>query len=633
MPDTAPDLLRGASADFLRRFSPFNRMEPEALAFLTERLTLSFHAAGEPLLTPDMGPPEALFIVQRGKVLARQSGTTAVTEYTTLPIGPGECFPIGALSANRPSTNSYEAVEDSFIFSLPGEDFRTLMQMSPVFHLFCTQYIASLLSQSRQQLQNAFAQRASEQQGMATLLGQLIKKPPVTAPPTCSIRDALQTMVEQRIGGIVVANEQGQPLGILTQSDVIGRVVLPGVPLEQAVVEVMTAAPHTLTVNATAYDAALEMATHGIRHLMVVEADGRLRGILSERDLFSLQRISLGQIRASMDGATHTEALRRVSEDIRQLALNLIAQGVGAEPLTRFISALNDALTQRIIDIELDRHGLHDLEYAWLAFGSEGRHEQTLSTDQDNGLIFVPGPDDTSDSLKPRLLDFARAVNQCLADCGFALCKGNIMASNPALCLTPEGWQQRFEDWMDEPDPQALLNASIFFDFRVISGNRALGDRLREWLNRKAGKNLAFLRLMAANALQVAPPIGRIRDFVLDEDGTLDLKTGGARLFVDVARIYALRTGVRSSATVQRLRQAASRLGGLPAEELEAIIDGFHFIQLLRLRAQHLEADAGRNADNRIRPDTLNELDRRILKEAFRQARKLQLRLKLDYQL
>ena len=119
---------------------------------------------------------------------------------------------------------------------------------------------------------------------------------------------------------------------------------------------------------------------------------------------------------------------------------------------------------------------------------------------------------------------------------------------------------------------------------------------------------------------------------MLDDDGTIDLKKCGARLFVDVARILALRTGVASSSTVQRLRQAGAKMG-MQAEEIAALIDGFYYIQLLRLRSQHLETEHDSPGDNRINPDELNELDRRILKEAFRQARKLQLRLKLDYQL
>lgn len=632
MSASAPELLVEASTRFLQRFSPFNRMEPDALAFLAASLRLAFYAKGDEILTPEMGQPRFFYIVQRGKVQARQSGTAAVTEYATIPIGPGECFPIGAISARRPSTNTYIAAEDSFVYQLTADDFVELMQMSPVFHLFCTRYIASLLNQSRQQLQSAFAQRAAEQQAMTTALGKLLKHEPVTVTPDTTTRSALEKMAERHIGCIVIVDADHRPVGILTQSDLLPRVVLSGFDLARPIREVMTGAPRVIAESASAYDAVLEMATHGLRHLMVIDNQGQLKGVVSERDLFSLQRISVRQIRASIEAAGDVDALRRASQDIRELALNLIAQGIAAEQLTQFISALNDALTRRIITIELDRHQLRDVEYAWLAFGSEGRHEQTLSTDQDNGLIFSCAAQTDKEALRQRLVAFAADVNRSLAACGFPLCKGNIMASNPQLCLTLDEWQRRFSSWINEPDPQALLNASIFFDYRVLSGNERLGDHLRDWLNRTARKNSTFLRMMAANALQVAPPLGRIRDFVLDDDGTIDLKTAGARLFVDAARILALRAEVASSSTVHRLRQAAPRIG-IRADELSAIIDGFHFIQLLRLRAQHLDDQHGTPGDNKIRPDELNELDRRILKEAFRQARKLQLRLKLDYQL
>lgn len=632
MTATAAEMLVGASSDFLKRFSPFNRMEADALAFLAERAVLVFHPKGSAILTPEMGQARNFHIVQRGKVQARQVGAATVTEYASMTLGPGECFPIGAISAARPSTNSYLAVEDSFCFQIGAEDFLQLMQMSPVFHLFCTQYIASLLNQSRQQLQTTFTQRAAEQQTMTTPLGQLVKQTPIHVAPETPTRGALEKMAEHHIGCIVVADQDSRPVGILTQSDLLPRVVLPGFELSRPISEVMTANPHQLPASASAYDAALEMATHGVRHLLVTDNEGKLKGVVSERDLFSLQRISLRQIRAGIDSAQDVEALQRASRDIRALALNLIAQGVGAEQLTQFISALNDALTRRIIALALERHDLYGIDHAWFAFGSEGRHEQTLSTDQDNGIIWQCPELQDVERIRQRLIAFAREVNESLAACGFPLCKGNIMASNPELCLTLDEWKERFGHWIREPDPQALLNASIFFDFRVLHGNERLGDQLRHWLNRNARNTPAFLRMMASNALQVSPPLGRIRDFVLEDDGTIDLKTCGARLFVDAARILALRTGVDSSSTAQRLRQAATRLGGQP-EEVAAILDGFHFIQLLRLRSQHLETEHGAPGDNKINPDSLNELDRRILKEAFRQARKIQLRLKLDYQL
>jgi len=628
---TAAQVLAGASTDFLKRFSPFDQMQPEALEFLGERLLLSHFAKGSVILSPDMGQPRHFFIIQRGKVQANQAGNVAVTEYSSMTLSPGECFPIGAISAGRASTNNYLALDDTFCYQLPSRDFMELMRISPEFHVFCTQYIASLLNQSRQQLQTTFSQRAAEQQTMTTPLGSLIKHEPVFVMPETPLRTALETMAEQRIGCMVVTDNEQRPVGILTQSDLLPRVVLPEFDLNHPISEVMSSHPHKLSATATAYDAALEMATHAVRHLLVVDSSDRLQGVVSERDLFTLQRIGLRQIRASIEGADDIDALKRASQDIRQLALNLIAQGIGAEQLTRFISALNDALTRRIIILELDRHDLQGIAFSWMAFGSEGRHEQTLSTDQDNGIVFDPKGGDKDDA-KSRLLAFAKDVNKALDACGFPLCKGNIMASNPDLCLTLEEWQHRFGAWIRQPDPQALLNASIFFDFRVLYGSEKIGDDLRRWLNNAAKGNSAFLRMMAHNALQVAPPLGRIRDFVVEDDGMIDLKKSGARLFVDVARILALRAEVESSSTIQRLRLAAQK-AGMPEDEMDAMIEGFHFIQLLRLRSQHLETEHDAPGDNKVNPDHLNELDRRILKEAFRQARKLQLRLKLDYQL
>ncbi|MCB1967814.1 MAG: nucleotidyltransferase, partial [Candidatus Accumulibacter sp.] len=213
---------------------------------------------------------------------------------------------------------------------------------------------------------------------------------------------------------------------------------------------------------------------------------------------------------------------------------------------------------------------------------------------------------------------------------------GNIMASNPELCLTLEEWEEKFSQWVRTPEPVALLNATIFFDFRPLYGRFNLAHRMRLSLLRQTQGNPLFLRMLAENALAVAPPLGRIRDFVTGDDpehpGTIDLKKYGVRLFTDAARLFALANQVEATNTVARLKRA-SALMKISPEEVAATVEGFNFIQMLRLRHQHFEQEHGRPGDNFVRPDELNEVERRILKESFRQARKLQARLKLDYQL
>lgn len=636
MNNSATEMLVSATIEFLHSYPPFDRMETEALRFLAEHLKLAYYPKESLIISPETGIVQVFRIVQRGKVVARQASEVSVMEQSVLTLGPGEGFPIGSVTAQRSSTNVYSALEDVFCYELSADDFFALMQRSAVFNLFCTQYIASLLSQSRQQLQLQFSQRVAEQQTMNSPLSSIIKKQPLSVTPDTPVREVVEQMAARSIGSMIVVDTDQQPIGIFTQSDVLKRIVLPGTPLETPIRQVMSQAPHTLPLAAHAYDAALAMAMHGVRHVLAVDEGGRLKGVVSERDLFTLQRVGLRQIRQIIDTATTIDMLLQASHDVRQLSLNMLAQGVGAEQITQFISALNDTLTRRIIQLNLDRHDLFGIDWAWLSFGSEGRDEQTFSTDQDNGIVYICTDIMDRELTQLRLLEFARDVNADLDRCGFPLCTGKIMASNPDLCLTLEEWEEKFDHWIRTPKPQALLNATIFFDFRPLFGKFNLADRMRLYLLRQTRNNPLFLRMLAENAASVLPPLGKIRDFVTDIDpehpGTIDLKKYGARIFIDAARIFALAHDVSATNTVQRVKLVAPLMNISP-DESAAAIDAFNFVQLMRLRHQHSEQLQGREGDNLIRPDDLNEVERRILKEAFRQARKIQQRLKLDYQL
>jgi CBS domain-containing protein len=474
----------------------------------------------------------------------------------------------------------------------------------------------------------------NDYQAMYSPLGSLIRRQPVTVPLDATVRQAIRIMDEKRIGSIIVADGGGRlPLGIFTLRDLLHRVALPGCTLDLPIASVMTAGVITVKPQTTAYQAALIMGRRGLRHLLVVDDAGGLLGIVSQNDLFALQRTGLNDVTSNIREARDMAALQGCSRDIRSMAATMLGQGVAADQLTHLISTLNDLLTLRIIELTHDEHDLPQVKWCWVALGSEGRYEQTLSTDQDNGIIFEPDGQDV-EQVRKGLLTFADAVNRKLDSCGFPLCKGGIMAGNPEWCLSLDEWRAKFAKWIQTPEPTALLNASIFFDFRPLYGDEDLSHALRDWLLGATAKATLFLRLMTENALQCQPPLGLIRDFTFDNSKefphTIDLKMHGSRPFVDAARIFSLASGVAMTSTAQRLRGAAeaTNLGA----DVEAMIDGFYFIQQLRLRKQqNLAADDG--GANRIDPDALNELDRHILKEAFKQARKLQDKLKLDYRI
>jgi CBS domain-containing protein len=619
--------LHRATVDALRRQAPFATMAVDEVLWLVQRLSVAYHAEHAVLLEPDHARPAALFIIKQGAV----SGVTADGQ-AVFQLAAGEMFPLGALLAERGVANRYIAAADTFCYLLPAPDFHALLASSAEFNDFCTRRIASLLEESQRAVQSEYALALDDEQRFARPLASLVRRAPFSVTPATPLAEALAAMDAARIGSVVVVDDAGAPVGILTLKDVLARVTLAQVPLATPISAVMTHAPASLPDAAPVAEALVLMARQGIHHLPLVSA-GSLSGVVSEKDIFALRRLSVDGITSALGRTDDPARLPGLAHDIGDLAHSLLAQGMDAENLTAIISSLNDRLTERIIAFEskTDRK-LTGLRWCWLALGSEGRMEQTLATDQDNALIF----EQADDVQREALLAFAQRVNARLDACGFPLCKGDIMAGNPQWCLAADAWQRQFTQWIDHGTPEALLHASIFFDFRPLAGDASLAFDLRAWLSRAAQRNPRFLHQMADNALRNRPPLGIVRDFVLSDDQThphtLDLKLTGATPFVDAARIFALAAGSPQTNTAKRLREAAHALH-IPDGELADWNRAFHFLQLLRLRHQHARQRAGQVPDNHVDPDTLNPLDRRILKEALRQARKAQARLAMDYQL
>lgn len=320
----------------------------------------------------------------------------------------------------------------------------------------------------------------------------------------------------------------------------------------------------------------------------------------------------------------------RLAERIDEFLRDLAARDLSGRLLTRLISAFNDRLSLRVIELTARRHRLPAVSWCWLALGSEGRHEQTFISDQDNGLVFSAADRHEADALRQLFLPFAQDVNRRLADCGFTLCTGGIMAGNPLWCLSLDEWRQQFFEWVRRPEPQALLNATIFFDLRPLYGDADLGETLRSLLLSLTVETPAFLHLMATNALQASVPLN-FRGEVAGESGEsgeqVDLKKFGSRIFVDAARIFALSGGARAVNTSARLRDAGLA-AGLQADEIVAVDAAFSHI--LRLRLGH-QIGAGPEGGNGVPLASLNDVDRAILKESLKQARRLQQRLKLNY--
>ena len=616
---------------FLQRFPPFNQMEQAHLAFLVEQCQLRFYGLGDSILKPSGGPVEHFYIVKQGRVVGERPDSAD----TTFEIATGECFPLAALLGERATRTEHKAAEDTFCLQLNKPAFIKLFALSSPFRDFALRGVSSLLDQVNQQVQQKAVETLGTQYSLNTRLGELAMRHPVTCSPHTPLREAVTLMHEQQVGSIVIVNEHKAPLGIFTLRD-LRQVVADGASdFSQSIAGHMTQAPFYLSPEHSAFDAAIAMTERHIAHVCLVQ-DQRLCGVVSERDLFSLQRVDLVHLARTIRNAPRVENLVAIRGEIGQLVERMLAHGASSTQITHIITLLNDHTVCRVIELTLAEKGDPGVPFSWLCFGSEGRREQTLYTDQDNGILFEAKDAVEAAERRERLLPLAQHINQSLALCGFSLCKGNIMAGNPELCLSRVEWARRFGAFIREATPENLLGSSIYFDLRVVWGDERGCEQLRQGILDQVADNRLFQRMLAENALLRRPPVGRFREFVLTrkhgEKATLDLKVQGLTPFVDGARLLALANGIHANNTLERLRQLVDKAVIDPLDGA-AYEEAYHFIQQTRMQQHHLQTRENLPYSNRVDPDSLNHLDRRILRESLRQAQRLQSSLSLRYQL
>jgi len=452
-----------------------------------------------------------------------------------------------------------------------------------------------------------------------TRVGQLIRKDPLSCLPGTSLKQAFEAMDAAKAGSMLVCDASGAVQGILTRYDLISRVILPQLPLSTPIQQVMSSEVITIDADRGALEAMLMMARHRVRHLPVLQ-HGFLVGLISEGDLVSFQRSSLRILSASIEQAESLGALRLCSQEVLRLARRLLAQGVAATSLARLVSHLNDSLTRRVI--QLTEAQMKDElgplpPWAWLALGSEGREEQTVATDQDNAIIFdADGP-----ATRQQFMRLAAAINQGLADVGFPLCKGGVMAMNEKWCKSATEWRDSLSTWMRSPQPEALLDANIFLDFR---GQDAMRDEV-EGLTRN-GVRVSLARALRQRGYQVnwlAP-------------AQLEMKRGGTAPVVVFARVLALAKGISQTSTDERLQALVERQS-MSAAESQQMRDAFNVLQRYRLRAQ-LEYASRAERDGRaevspnvLQLDSLNSHEIERLSEALSHLGGLRARLEMDF--
>jgi CBS domain-containing protein len=411
-------------------------------------------------------------------------------------------------------------------------------------------------------------------------------------------------------------------------------VVAEGIDPDRPVYEVMSSPLILIPDSALIFEAMLLMQEKGVRHLGVQDHSGKIISLISDQQLVHIQRNSSAFLIKEVHEAQLVEDIIATHKRLPRLAKALVDSGANSKNICRIFSAVSDAVVERLIWFALDELGPPPAAFAFVALGSEGREEQTLVTDQDNAIIYedISDPEKQKET-KEYFLKLGEKVNLWLDQCGYKLCKGDVMARNPKWCQPLSGWKKHFSGWINAAEPQDLLEVNIFFDFRCVYGQTELTSRLRAFIDDLLKERPVFFQFIARNALLYKPPIGFFGNIVVESSGenpsTFDIKES-IKPIVNFARLYALKHNVEETNTQDRLyRLFAGEI--LTKSSYEEMVKVYDYLMQMRFKHQAVALNENREPDNFINPRQLTDIEHTLLKNMFSQINNFQKRLSYDF--
>jgi CBS domain-containing protein len=583
--------------EFIRTQHPFDHLTDQEMEGVAASVTTRELPPGSRILKQGGTVSDCLFVVGEGEVnLVRDGVVVKVLE-------KGECFGFPSILSQKPPAFHAVAQDQVTVHCIPADLFRELLDNA--------QFAEYFLKNLGERLQRVTAGEVTSIGGeLTTPLSALDLRPLVTVEPGATVGQAARAMRKVHDDVVLV---QDDPPGIITDHDFQVKVLAEDLGPETPVRQVMTQPLKTLPDDTPVHTALLFMLEEKIHHLPVTE-EGRIKGIISATDLLRHQTRNPLYLMRQLENLESATALRSYAHDVAAMVERLFHGGLKVGQIGRILASINSALVRRLLKLAEDELGEPPCPYAWLVFGSEGRMEQALITDQDNALAYL----EDSPAARiyfPRLA--AYVVNSLMA-AGFPACAGGYMATN--WCFSLAEWEKTVAGWISKPTGENLMVAAIFFDFRSVAGS--LSMETVDQLVTGAADNQLFMASLARAALNFRAPMGLFRR-IRAEDGQVDIKTGGVAPLVSLARVYGLEA--RSGARTTRDRfEAAIAAGILDPDRGHDTIETYRYLLQLRLDEQLRAMKENREADNLLHLKSLSSLEHRHLKDALQAIRELQ---------
>lgn len=620
---------------FLKSADPFSYLPEEEIEILAQEFYLVKYPKGTLLFIQGRTQVEHLHILQKGAAQRYYERNNRKTMVGIL--GEGDIYGgISILLNKNIAIRSLEVIEDTYFYLLKRDRFLELCRRHTAFSEYFTDIFGKrMLDRSyaaiiAKTVPNDLEGLQLFNQSVETICNFNV----IFGSSRMTIQAAAQTMRAAKSSFIFIKDEHDKTIGILTERDLTRKVIAEGFDTKRAVAEIMTTPLLAISEHALVFEALMEMLQNDVRHLAVRDSRGRVVAVVSQREFMVAQGHSPFFLIREISYAKKIEEIVGCQSQIPRLVRALIANGANAKNINRFITTVSDVIIRKIMQLVLEQSGPPPAPFAFMVMGSEGRSEQTLKTDQDNAIVYADCESSETEQVNAYFLGVGRKVSKMLDQVGFEYCQGDIMASNPKWCQPLSVWKGYFSHWIHTAELEDLLQASIFFDFRLAYGDAILVDQLRAHLFNSLEGWGGFFRHLTENALYFKPPLGFFRNFVVESKGKhrnrLDIKSAMTP-FIDFARIYALKKKISDTNTLERLSILRNQKV-LSNDEYEELEKGYSFLMQLRfVRQVTAVLDERGKPDNFIDPKKLTRIEQTMLKEIFRRIENFQAKMNFEF--
>ena len=627
--------VAGQVQHFLSRLVPFSFLSEEEIDKVSKEISITNYPRDTVLFAQGRSKVEYLYIIQKGAAERYFEENDQKTLRGLL--GEGDMYGgISILLNNGISIRTLRITEDSWLYILPKEIFVKICNQHEAFTEFFTDTFGKrMLDRSYAEIISSNRSPGGDSVQFFNLpVGNIYNPELVYCDQDLPIRAAAAVMSEHNSSSIFIREPGADFVGVVTDNDLRKKVTATGFDILKPVSEIMSSPLCTISSNSLIFEALMEMMKKNIKHLAVRDTSDNVVGVITNRDMLKAQGQSPFFIVREIARAQFINQIVQIRQQIPRLIQTLINTGAKAKNITRFLTTVSDAILQKIIGFAFDEMGPAPAKFVFMVLGSEGRKEQTLKTDQDNAILFEDVNAKSRKEVMKYFLKFGEKVCNWLDQAGYDLCKGDVMAKNPKWCQPLATWQNYFSQWIHKAEPEALLQSSIFFDFRGAYGDMDLIDELRRYLFDALEGWPGFFRHLTENALYFTPPIGFFRNFLVESKGehrdTFNIKAA-MQPVVDYARIYALQHNIEETNTFERLNQLLTRKK-ISLQEHNELDTAYSYLMQQRFVTQVKTAIAENSEpDNYVNPKQLSRIEQTMLKEIFKRIEKFQAKLGFDF--